>query len=509
MVASGHRALCVHGHFYQPPREDPFTGAVPREFGAEPFHDFNEKIAAECYRPNAELGNFGRMSFDLGPTLASWLERHDHATYRRIVAQERAHHARHGRGNALAHVYSHAILPLASERGKRVQVAWGLADFRHRFGHEPEGMWLAETAADTDSLRVLADFGVRFTVLAPWQAAEPIDPTEPYWVHLGDGRRMAAFFYHGELSGRVSFDAGLTSNADSFGHRDLPYHLNPQKDADGESQLILVATDGELYGHHQVFRDKFLAHLLKVSAPAQGFEVTSLGRYLEAHPPRREVRLAEPTSWSCHHGVERWRGDCECTDGDGSWKWHLHHAQTRLAAELDGRYDATAEKLVRDPRLAEEEYIRVRLGVETFDSFWGRHARCPRIGPRRMSALLDAQYWRHLMFASCAWFFEDLDRIEPRNAIACALRALRKAQTVHRIDLEAPYGDDLRGARSWRTGRTGLDLLHEIAGSAGQPTSKLRAASDTPGNGLPLAGEWTAARSAAGKGDYRASPRGG
>ena len=464
------RSLCIHGHFYQPPREDPFTGVVPREFGAAPFGNFNEKIAAECYRPNAELGNFGRMSFDLGPTLAAWLEWHDRPTYRRIVAQEREHHARYGIGNALAHVYSHAILPLASDREKRIQVAWGLADFRHRFGHEPHGMWLAETAADLDSLGVLADYGVDFTVLAPWQAAEPIDPTEPYWVRLPGGRRIAAFFYDGELSGRVSFDAGLTTNADTFGARDLTGRLDPIKEARGESQLVLVATDGELYGHHQTYRDKFLAHLLQTSAPARGFGVTSLGRYLRAHPPRRTVHLAEPTSWSCHHGVERWRGDCACTEGDGAWKWHLRHALSALAAKVDALYEAATRAWLRDPWAAEEEYIGVRLGAEKAADFWARHARRPNVGRRRALALLEGQVYRHLMLASCAWFFEDLDRIEPRNAIGYGLRALRQAEAVHGLDLLSAYAADLRGAKSWRTGRTGFDLLRGMGGAGTVPT---------------------------------------
>jgi hypothetical protein len=466
MTNVGQLSLCVHGHFYQPPREDPFTGKVPREFGAEPFNDFNQKIAAECYRPNADLGNFGRMSFDLGPTLASWLERHDPTTYQKIVAQERAHVAEHGHGNGLAQAYSHTILPLATKREKQIQVAWGLADFRHRFGHDPEGMWLAETAADSASLAVLADHGVQFTVLAPWQAAEPIDPSEPYWVLLPGGRRIATFFYHGDLSGRVSFDASATIDADAFGERDLPRHVDPKKRSRCESQLILVATDGELYGHHQVFRDKFLAHLLRVSAPAQGFEITSLGRHLRAHPPRREVRLAEPTSWSCHHGVERWRGDCACIEGSGVWKWHLRRALVRLAAQLDRRFAKAARKLLRDPWQAELEYVQVRLGAESRDAFWSRHAR--REGPVEEAAftLLDAQYYRHVMFASCAWFFEDLDRIEPRNGIGYGLRALRLAESVHHVDLMAAYANDLRRAVSWRTGRTGFDLLRSMAGWA-------------------------------------------
>jgi hypothetical protein len=459
---AGPRYLAVHGHFYQPPREDPFTGRVPREAGAEPFHDFNEKILAECYRPNARLGNFGRMSFDLGPTLAAWLERHDPETYRQIVAQERAYFERHGHGNALAHVYGHAILPLASEREKAIQVAWGLADFRHRFGHDPDGMWLAETAADSASLGALLDHGVRFTILAPWQSADPIDPTEPYWVRLGDGRRIAAFFYNGDLSGRVSFDSSITTNADTFGLHDLARQVNREKAFLGEPQLTLIATDGELYGHHLPYRDKFLEYLLTVTAPARGYEITSLGRYLAAHPPRREVRLAEATSWSCHHGVERWRGDCACTEGPGAWKWHLRHALAGLAARIDALYEVAARKLLRDSWAAEAEYVWLLLGAEAPEAFWQRHARRPDVGRRRALALLAAQHSRHLMFASCAWFFDDLDRIEPRNAIGYGLRALREAERAHRVDLLAAFASDLRAARSWRTGRTGADLLRDI-----------------------------------------------
>jgi hypothetical protein len=458
--------LAIRGHFYQPPREDPFIGRLPRERGAEPFRNFNEKIAAECYGPNAELGNFGRISFDLGPTLASWLERHAPETYASIVEQERSHFERYGHSNAMAQVYSHAIMPLATEHERRIQVAWGIADFRHRFGHAPDGMWLAESAADSASLGALLDQDIRYTILAPWQAAEPIDPAEPYWVRLADGRRIAAFFYNGELSGRVSFDSSLTTNADLFGLKDLPRHVDRERSARGEPQLILIATDGELYGHHLPYRDKFLAHLLEVSAVSRGFEVSSLGRYLAAHPPRREVPLAEATSWSCHHGVDRWRGDCACIDDDGEWKWHLRQALTRLAARIDTLFEPAARRLLHDPWIAEEEYIWVRLGATSRDEFWTRHGRVPNHGQRRAFALLDAQYYRHLMFASCAWFFEDLDRIEPRNAIGYGLRAVREAERVHKLDLLTAYTSDLRSARSTDTGRTGGDILADAVARA-------------------------------------------
>jgi alpha-amylase/alpha-mannosidase (GH57 family) len=487
MASSGSKYLAVHGHFYQPPREDPFTGRQSLEPQAAPYRNFNEKIAAECYGPNAELGNFGRISFDLGPTLASWLERYTPVTYGRIVEQERLHREKYGHSNALAQVYSHAIMPLASEREKRIQVAWGAADYEHRFGHAPEGMWLGETAADSASLGMLLDHGIRYTVLAPWQASAPVDPFEPYWVRLADGRKIAAFFYHGDLSGRVSFDSSFTTNADVFGVQDLPRHVDKIRQNSGDSQLILIATDGELYGHHLMYREKFLAHLTEVSAASRGFEVTGLGRYLAAHPPRREVALAERTSWSCHHGVQRWRGDCECVDGNGEWKWYLRQALTALAARIDALYDAAARKLLNDPWTAEEAYIWVRLGRISCDDFWAGHARNPKSGRRRAFALLEAQYYRHLMFASCAWFFEDLDRIEPRNAIGYGLRALREAERVHRVDLLTAYVSDLRSTRSSRTSRTGADLLSEVLARASGPArARVTPGLDASEDGEPL-----------------------
>ena len=464
MGAPGSRFLCIHGHFYQPPRHDPISGRVPHEPGAEPYRDFNQRITAECYRPNATLGNFSRISFDLGPTLAAWLERHDPETYRRILEQERMHYELHGCSNGLAQVYSHAIMPLASAREKRIQVAWGLADFRRRFGHKAPGVWLAETAVDTATLAVLADFGVGFTVLSPYQAAGPVDTSEPYWVRLPDGRAITVFFYQGSLSGAVSFDAGITTNADVFSTSALGQHVNREKLARGGRQLLLIATDGELYGHHQPFRQHFLSHLLRVAAPARGFEVTSLARYLRENPPRREVRLVEPSAWSCAHGVERWSGGCSCTEGDGRWKWHLRQALSHLAERLDQVYDAEMAELLKSPGAAEEAYIEVKLGATSPATFWRRHVRRPRADDRqRALAALEGRYYRHLMLASCAWFFEDLDRIEPRNAIAYGLAAIHGAPVEQRGELATAFRADLAATRSWRSGRSGAELVDQLA----------------------------------------------
>lgn len=456
--------LCVHGHFYQPPREDPFTGKVRREVEAAPFHDFDEKITAECYRPNAELGNFAHLSFDLGPTLARWLARRAPRTLRLIQAAERAHLEQFGASNAMALPYNHTILPLANAQERRVQVAWGITSYRHRFGHAPEGMWLPETAVDLATLRVLADAGIRYTILAPWQAARPVDPSEPYWVDLEDGRALAVFFYQGPLSGAVSFNPEVTSNADQFGAVALAEAASAEKRARGEPQILLIATDGELYGHHLPWRDRFLARLLTTSAPANGWTVTSLGAYLRRHPPRSWTALQPRTSWSCGHGVLRWSEGCACTAGESDWKRPLRQALDQLAARLDHLYEREAGRLLPDPWTALAGYLAVRLGQEPFPAFLLHHGGSPASNAARsLRRWLELQYYRQLMLTSCGTFFEDLARVEPRNSIAYAARALSYLPARWRRPLERDFVATLREARSWRSGQTGADMYHELA----------------------------------------------
>src|SRR5436305_1549328 len=283
--------LCLHGHFYQPPREDPFTNILPLEVGATPFTNYNEKITAECYRPNAEVGNFDAISYDMGPTLAAWLERAHPDVYQRIISADRRHMERYGVGNALAQAYNHTILPLATTRDKRTQIVWGLQDFRQRYGHAARGMWLAETAVDIESLDLLAQYGITYTILAPWQAATNVDPSEPYLVSLPGGRSITVFFFNAPLSGGVSFDSNMTDNADLFAASYLPGHLVQSKRNAREAQIVLIATDGELYGHHKHWRDKFLTHLIQIGAPDFGFKVCSLEYYMRMYPPTKEVSL--------------------------------------------------------------------------------------------------------------------------------------------------------------------------------------------------------------------------
>ncbi|MHB8599214.1 MAG: DUF3536 domain-containing protein [Ktedonobacteraceae bacterium] len=464
---TGHKYLCLYGHFYQPPREDPFTGKLPHEPGATPFDNFNEKITAECYRPNAEEGNFASLSYDLGPTLASWLEQAHPDVYAQIIAADHAHVARYGVGNALAQGYNHTILPLATTRDKLTQILWGLDDFRHRYGRAAHGMWLAETAVDMETLDLLAQNGVAYTVLAPWQAATAIDPTEPYIVRLSGGRSITVFFYNAPLSGGVSFDWNTTSNADMFAGGYLSHHLVQSKLDENEPQLLLIATDGELYGHHKPWRDKFLSRLIASGAPDSGFEICTLERYMLMYPATKDVELRVPSAWSCSHGVARWDTGCECTEGDSSWKGTLRQALNHLAEQGDHLFEQYAGETLNDPWSARNGYLSLRNGWETTASFWSRYGKDGLEPPtrelsRRTLQLLEAQYYQQYSFTSCGFFFEDLDRLEPRNDIAFARRAISLYWQATGVDLQHDFLHDLQSAQSWRTSLTGADLYRQL-----------------------------------------------
>ncbi|HEX4716044.1 MAG TPA: DUF3536 domain-containing protein [Ktedonobacteraceae bacterium] len=461
----GQAYLCLHGHFYQPPRENPSTNQIPKEPAATPFANFNEKITSECYTPNAEAGNFDALNFDLGPTLAAWLEQAHPEVLNRIIEADHQHVARYGVGNAMAQAYNHTILPLATTRDKLTQIAWGLSDFRHRYGREATGMWLAETAVDLETLDVLAQHGITYTVLAPWQAASPIDPSEPYRVRLFNGRSITVFFYNAPLSGGVSFDWNTTSNADLFAANYLPDQLQESKREAGEPQLILIATDGELYGHHRPWRDKFLSHLINIGAPIYGFEICTLERYMQLYPATREVELRLPSAWSCNHGIARWDGGCDCTEGDSSWKGALRLALNNLARRGDLLFEEYASKLLTDPWAARDAYLPVRNGWEPVESFWARFGKeqlADEFLAQHTLQLLEAQYYQQYSFTSCGFFFEDLDRIEPRNDIAFARRAISLYWQALGADLQVDFLRELRSAKSWRTLLTGADMYRQL-----------------------------------------------
>ncbi len=328
-------------------------------------------------------------------------------------------------------------------------------------------MWLAETAVDLECLDLLAQCGITYTVLAPWQAATPIDTTEPYLVRLSGGRSITVFFYNAPLSGGVSFDWNTTSNADLFATSYLPGHLVKSKQEAGQAQLVLIATDGELYGHHKPWRDKFLSHLVQSGAPGYGFEVCTLERYLQMHPATQEVELRVPSAWSCGHGVARWDTGCECTEGDSSWKGELRRALNNLAERGDQLFERYAGEALSDPWAARNAYLDLRNGWVTPESFWsqfGKERHLPENTAlvERTRLLLEAQYYQQYSFTSCGFFFEDLDRIEPRNDIAFARRAISLFWQALGIDLQPGFLHDLQKVKSWRTHVTGADLYRQL-----------------------------------------------
>ncbi len=456
--------LCVHGHFYQPPREDPRTGRIPHEPGAEPYPNFNARITAECYRPNAQLGNFARLSFDLGPTLATWLAAQAADVHTAIVAQAGESG---GAGGAMAQAYNHRILPLATRRDIMTQVRWGMADFTHRFGQAPRGMWLPETAVDRQTLDVLAENGIEFTILAPWQALEPVETRRPHRVQLSSGRSIAVFFYDGPLSADVSFNADATRDADEFAST----RLAPRVLADGPTGvgpgITVIASDGELYGHHQPGREHFLHALLFGEADRVGYEVGVPATYLAQHGVGGDVAIAERTAWSCPHGLARWSTGCACTQGDSAWKRIVFEALAWLTERMDAAFESVGGRLLYDPWAARDAYIHVLLGERALRDLIDEHA-ARALGPEERSVagqLLEGQVFGQRMHTSCGLFWEDLNRLEMRNNLAYAARAIRCTEAAAGVSLGAEFRRRLQGARSAATSVTGDRIYTEVAGS--------------------------------------------
>ena len=450
------RFLSIHGHFYQPPREEPFTGNIPCEAGAEPFHDFNAKITAECYRPNATEGNFERISFNLGPTLAAWMSVHATDTYQRIIQSDRASVERFGAGNAVAQSAHHTILPLARRRDKIAQVAWGIGSFECRFGRKPDGMWLPEMAVDYETLETLAGAGLSFTILSDEQVqGDTGGRAGPYRVRLSAGRSIAVFVRDRFLSNQISFDMEHFSSPRAWAWQAL---------GSRGLGLALIATDGETFGHHHRSGVKFLNDLLLRDAPATGFQITTLSRYLADHPPQTEIEIREMTSWSCGHGVARWATGCECTPGDGRWKGALRRALDNLSGEMDLVYTTEVDDFSIKPWALRDAYIAVVLGQMDGPTFLAAQGLgdLPTPTAERILKLLRAEFHRQRMYASCAFFFEELTRFEPRYAIANAARAVQLVKEATGEDLSHGFRRDLSAACSPRAGVTGADLYDAI-----------------------------------------------
>ena len=458
--------LAVHAHFYQPSRLDPWTGRVPVEPSAAPYHDWNERVHAECYRPNAERGTLRHLSWNLGPTLAAWMANEDASAHQRFVADS---------ASAIAQPYHHAILPLASGADRRTEIAWGIRDFEIRFGRRPVGLWLPETAVDRATLREAARQGIAYTILAPWQAAgSGVDTRRPYRIDLGGGEGILAVFFDSGLSASVSFEPEATSDADRFARERVAPRLQGGP-APIDAPLALIATDGELYGHHQQFRDLFLQRLL-VPDPAsadRGFDIVTLdalvAEAIDGPPP--SIGINERTSWSCHHGVARWGGECPDAD-DGRWKAPLRAALERLAGAIDAVTAAAIAVLPGgvDAAAARDAWIDVVLGVVSAPEFaadrWPTAAAEDRA---RVLDLLEAQRWRLAMFASDGWFWDDPVRPETRQVLRAAARAVRLVDGAAETHLERRLLDDLAIFSSPSRGLDGAEIYGMALADVDQP----------------------------------------
>jgi alpha-amylase/alpha-mannosidase (GH57 family) len=475
------RYICIHGHFYQPPRENAWLEYVEVQDGAYPYHDWNEKINAECYEPNTVsrildregfitqiVSNYSMMSFNFGPTLLAWLEDNAPDVYRAIIEADRQSRENFsGHGSALAQAYNHIIIPLANRRDRYSQVLWGIRDFEHRFGRKPEGMWLPETAVDLETLEILAETGIQFTILAPHQAKHVrrlgmerwkdvggagIDSTQAYVMSLPSGHRINIFFYNGTISRAIAFEDMLNSGEDFAGS--LLGAFSEKRDW---PQLVHIATDGETYGHHHRFGDMALAYALHYIETNRLAKITNYGEYLEKCPPTHEVEINEKTSWSCPHGIDRWWSDCGCNSGahpkwNQSWRTPLRNALDWLRDGVARQYEAKAKQYLKDPWAARDDYINVILdrSPENVAEFLGRHTARELNEEERITTLKLLELQRHamLMYTSCGWFFDDLSGIETVQVIQYAGRVVQLAQELFGSDVERHFLEILGKAKS-------------------------------------------------------------
>ena len=475
------RFVCVHGHFYQPPRENAWLEEIEVQDSAAPYHDWNERVSAECYAPNSAsrlldtkdriidiVNNYASISFDAGPTLLGWMERSSPEVYRAILDADKESRTRfRGHGSAMAQAYNHIIMPLATSRDKRTQVVWGIRDFESRFGRKPEGMWLPETAVDLESLDIMAGEGILFTVLASHQASETrplaggewrdasggkVDSKKPYFCRLPSGRTIALFFYDGPISHDIAF-GNLLRNGELFAKR-LVGTFSGER---GRPELVHIATDGETYGHHHRFGDMALAYALHYIEKSGLAEITVYGDYLDRFPPADEVKIVENTSWSCCHGIERWQSDCACSSGahhgwNQAWRAPLRKAMDWLGAKAAGIFESGLGSYTPDPWAARDDYIRVVLdrSPESVEAFFVRHIE-RRLSPEdKITVLKLLEMERHamLIFTSDGWFFDDISNVETVQVIQYAARVMQLARDIAGADLEPEYVGILEEARS-------------------------------------------------------------
>lgn len=502
-------SLCIHGHFYQPPRENPWIEDVQLQESAWPYHDWNERIFKECYRPNTvarlldEHGkivgitnNYEMMSFNFGPTLMSWLEQKHPEEYQQILkADHRSQKLHHGHGNAIAQIYNHMIMPLANERDKVTQTLWGIEDFKHRFGRNPEALWLPETACNEATLQVLIDAGMKFLILEPFQAAEVclLDekgslPEKPLWQNVSHGiiaphqayrcfskndpgKFIDIFFYDGPISKEMGFGS-LLFDAKHFMDR-----IDMARLPDMTHKIIHVATDGETYGHHKAFGERALAYLMEIEAPKRGYQMVNYGEFLEKNPPQQAVRLkegenGEGTSWSCPHGVKRWKDHCGCRgNGPAEWTQHwrkpLREALDWLRDELSKVFEQYGSYYLNDVWAGRNHYIRILLehSEENIRAFFRQHQNHELNSAEITTALKLLEMQRHamLMYTSCGWFFTEISGIETVQILQYAARAMELAKEVSGQTFEEEFLKRLELAKSndpqYETGRGVYDKL--------------------------------------------------
>jgi alpha-amylase/alpha-mannosidase (GH57 family) len=471
------RYVCIHGHFYQPPRENPWLEEVEMQDSAYPYHDWNERITAECYGPNAAarilapdkniidiINNYSKISFNFGPTLMSWMERHAPDVHAAIVEADRQSRKNFsGHGAAIAQVYNHMIMPLANARDKRTQVMWGITDFEHRFGRRPEGMWLAETAVDVETLEILAEQEILFTILAPRQArrvrrvgrrwkdvsGSRVDTRMPYLCRLPSGKTISLFFYDGPISQDIAF-GGLLMSGEKFAGR----LLGAFGEDGGEPQIVHIATDGETYGHHHRYGEMALAYCLRHIESNGLAKVTVYGEYLKKFPPTHEAEIVENTSWSCAHGIERWKSNCGCNSGREGWTqaWRspLREALDWLRDELSTIYEREAGEYLRSPWNARDDYLGIILdrGLENVASFFSTYAtrKLSEQEEVRVFRLLEMQRHAMLMYTSCGWFFDEISGLETTQVLAYAARAIQLAEKTTGVSLEHDFVERIRRA---------------------------------------------------------------
>lgn len=468
--------ICIHGHFYQPPRENAWLEVIEVQDSAHPYHDWNERISSECYAPNAAsrileqgiikdiINNYSKISFNFGPTLLSWMENYDTETYEAILeADQESMKNFSGHGSAVAQVYNHMIMPLANRRDKETQIIWGIRDFEHRFARKPEGMWLAESAVDIESLELLATHEIKFTILAPRQAKacrkigdenwnelgeKGIDTRRPYVYNLPSGKSIVLFFYHGDIAQGVAFN-GLLNDGQKF--------ANGLLDAFGqhdEPQLVHIATDGETYGHHHKHGDMALAFCLDYIDQHKQANITNYAEFLSKVKPGYEVAIHENSSWSCVHGIERWRNDCGCNSGgkanwNQKWRKPLREALDWLRDQLNEVYEREASNVLKDPWAARDEYINVILKRtdDTVRKFLKDH--CQKdVEQNRVLRLMEMQRNAMLMYTSCGWFFDEISGIETTQILQYACRAIQLISQTVGTDLEEEFMKRLEAAPS-------------------------------------------------------------